>query len=264
MKYKSIFISDVHLGAHCQSEILLAFLKTHKCETLYLIGDIIDLFKLKRRFRFSASQVSVIQKILKLSKKGTKIKYVLGNHEADLRKFLKYNINIENIEIANEFIHESVDGKKFLIIHGDFFDFLSTHAKWLIYLGDHAYTMALHLNDTINFARRKLKMPYWSVSKYLKQNVKEAVGFIFKFEETMSEYTKKRGYFGCIAGHIHFAEMKFVDGVLYMNDGDFQESCTAIGETYCGDFVLLQYLSGNWITTATYDMKTGTITQEQK
>ena len=156
--YKSIFISDLHIGSHCQSEILLNFLKTHKCETLYLVGDIIDFFKLKRRFKINTSQVNVIQQILKLSKKGTKIKYVLGNHDADLRSYLKYNINIENIDIANEFIHYGVDGEKFLVIHGDFCDFLSTSAKWVTYLGDYAYTAALHFNDMVNFIRVKLNL----------------------------------------------------------------------------------------------------------
>jgi UDP-2,3-diacylglucosamine pyrophosphatase LpxH len=258
--YKSIFISDVHLGSkHCQADILLKFLKEYKCETLYLIGDIIDFWKLKRKFRITAQQVAVIQKILKLSKKGTAIKYVLGNHDADIRPFLKYNINIENIEIKNEFIHETVDGKKLLIIHGDFCDFLCTSAKWVTYLGDHAYTVALHFNDMVNFIRRKIGLPYFSVSRYLKQNVKEAVGFVFDFEKTISTYTKKRGCFGVLAGHIHSAEIKFVDDVLYMNDGDFVESCSAICETYEGDFILIHYSLGKWETIATYDIKTGTV-----
>jgi UDP-2,3-diacylglucosamine pyrophosphatase LpxH len=184
---------------------------------------------------------------------------VLGNHDADLRSYLKYNINIENIEIANEFVHECIDGKKLLIIHGDFCDFLSTSAKWVTYLGDHAYTVALHFNDIVNFIRKKINLPYFSVSRYLKQNVKEAVGFVFDFEKTIAEYTKKRKFFGVLAGHIHTAEIKFVDDVLYMNDGDFQESCSAILETYDGDFILIHYSLGEWKTIATYDMKTGTI-----
>ena len=259
--YKSIFISDIHLGStHCQSEILLEFLKEYKCDTLYLIGDILDFFKLKQRFRMPSSQVAVIQKILKLSKKGTKIKYVLGNHDAELRPFLKYNINIENIEIANEFTHYGVDGKKYLVIHGDFCDFLSTHVKWVTYLGDSAYTVALHLNDMVNYIRKKIKLPYWSVSKYLKHNVKEAVGFIFEFEKILANYTKKRGFFGCIVGHIHTPEIKFIDDVLYMNDGDFQETCSALLETYSGDFILIHYVIGRWEVSSAYNMETGIIT----
>lgn len=258
--YRSIFISDIHLGSrHCQSEILLGFLKEYKCDTLYLVGDIIDFWKLKRRFKITSSQVAVLQKILKLSKKGTAIKYVLGNHDADIRPFLKYNINIENIDIKNEFIHKTVDGKDILVIHGDFCDFLSTSAKWVTQLGDNFYTFSLHFNDMVNFLRKKIGLPYWSVSKYLKHNVKEAVGFIFEFEKILANYTKKRRCFGVVAGHIHSAEIKFVDDILYMNDGDFQESGSALLETHDGDFILVHYLSGKWTATATYDMKTETI-----
>jgi UDP-2,3-diacylglucosamine pyrophosphatase LpxH len=263
--YRSIFISDIHLGSsHCQSEILLGFLKEYKCDTLYLVGDIIDFWKLKRRFKITSSQVAVLQKILKLSKKGTTIKYVLGNHDADIRPFLKYNINIENIEIANEFVHESVDMKKYLVIHGDFCDFLSTSAKWVTYLGDHAYTVALNFNDMVNFIRKKIGMPYFSVSRYLKQNVKEAVGFVFDFEKTIAEYAKKRKFAGVIAGHIHTAEIKFVDDILYMNDGDFQESCSALCETYEGNFIIVHYILGKWTTTDIYNIANNTVSNIAK
>jgi UDP-2,3-diacylglucosamine pyrophosphatase LpxH len=259
-QYRSIFISDLHLGSrHCQAEILLNFLKTYKCDTLYLVGDILDFWKLKRNFKIPSEQVAVIQQLLKLSKKGTKIKYVIGNHDADIRPFLKYNIAIENIELRNDFIHESVDGKKYLVIHGDFCDFLSSSAPWITYLGDYAYTAALHFNDLVNFIRTKCNKPYWSISRYLKHHVKEAAGHIFDFEKILAAYSKKRGCVGCIAGHIHTAEIKFIDDVLYMNDGDFQESCSALLETYEGDFILVHYSLGEWVTTSTYDIKSGTV-----
>lgn len=253
-KFKSIFISDIHIGSsHCKAEQLLEFLKTNKCETLYLIGDILDLWKLKKNFNIPKQQVSVIQHILKMSKKGTNIKYVLGNHDSDIRPFLKYNILIENIEIRNEFVHEGIAGKRYLITHGDLFDFLSTSVKWITHLGDYAYTVALHFNTFFNYIRKKLNLPYWSISRYLKNNVKEAVSFIFEFEKILSEYAKKRGFDGVIVGHIHSAEIKKVDDIIYMNDGDFVESVSAIVETYDGIFILMRFDMGEWITVSTFD-----------
>lgn len=241
-QYKSIFISDLHIGSkHCKSSLLSTFLKHNECETLYLVGDIIDGWKLKTGCNIPKDQVKLIQQLLKRIKKGTNVRYVVGNHDEFIRPFLKFNISIENLEIYNEFIHEGINGKKYLVTHGDLFDRITKAAKWLCYLGDGAYTVALNINTLFNHLRAFFGMPYWSLSKYLKHNVKNAVSFIFEYEHALASYCKKRKYDGVICGHIHTAEMKIIDEVEYMNTGDWVESCTAIVETYDGEFHLIHW-----------------------
>lgn len=246
IKYKAIFISDVHIGTkHCKAELLSSFLKHHDSEQLYLVGDIIDGWKLQSGCNIPKNQVQLLQKILKKIKKGTTVRYVVGNHDEFIRPFLKFNISIENLEIYNEFIHESINGKRYLVTHGDLFDRITKAAKWLCYLGDSAYTLALNINTMFNHIRSFFGFPYWSLSKYLKHNVKNAVSFIFEFEHALVEYCKKRKFDGIICGHIHTAEMKLIDNIEYMNTGDWVESCTAIVETYDGEFQLIIWKGEN-------------------
>ena len=248
MKYKSIFISDVHLGTNdCKAELLNNFLKNNSCETLYLVGDILDIWKIQQnKWRWKQSHTNVIRRILGYSKRGTRVIYIAGNHDEFLRPLMPYNIGFGNIEIANQVEHQGLDGKRYLVVHGDMFDGITRLAPWISFLGDKAYDIILTINTKYNWLRHKLGFGYWSLSRYLKHRVKKAVDFIFHFERNLSDYCKKRGFDGVICGHIHHAEIKDINGTIYMNDGDWVESCTA----------LVEHMDGKWeIVTWTEEKK---------
>lgn len=242
-RYRSIFISDIHLGTKdCKADLLCNFLKHNSANTIYLIGDIIDGWKIQsNNWKWKRSHTNVIRHILNHSKKGTKIVYVIGNHDEFLRPLLPYRITLGKIEICNKFIHFGVDDKRYLVIHGDLFDGISTLAPWVGYLGDKAYDLLLYLNTQYNWIRHKCGFGYWSFSKFLKHKVKGAVDFIFQFEKSLVDYCKRKKYDGVIAGHIHHAEIKDIDGVIYMNDGDWVESCTALVEHFDGTFEIIHW-----------------------
>jgi len=231
MKYKAIFISDIHLGTKdCKAVQLNEFLKNNTCETLYLVGDIVDAWKIQQnKLKWKDSHTQVVRRLLKLSKK-TKVVYVTGNHDEFLRPMIKYAANFGNIQLCNQATHFGVNGKKYLVVHGDLFDGITTLAPWLSFMGDKAYDFALNLNTRFNWVRHRLGFKYWSLSKWLKFRVKGAIDFVFKFEKTITDYAKKKGYDGVICGHIHQAEIKEVNGITYMNDGDWVESLTALVE----------------------------------
>ncbi len=241
--YRSIFISDVHLGAKdCKAQILNNFLKHHSCEQLYLVGDIIDGWKIKQnKWRWKQSHTNVIRRILGHAKRDTKIIYVLGNHDEFIRPFLNYNINFAMITVCNQFDHIGQDGKRYLVIHGDLFDGITRLAPWLSFLGDKAYDIILSINNRFNWILHRMGIGYFSLSRYLKHKVKKAVDFIFEFERTLAGYCKKRGYDGVICGHIHHAEIKLIDDVIYMNDGDWVESCTALIEHHDGSWEIITW-----------------------
>jgi UDP-2,3-diacylglucosamine pyrophosphatase LpxH len=241
--YKTIFISDVHLGSKdCKADLLLQFLKSHKCETLYLVGDIIDAWKMQQnKLSWKQSHTNIVKKILGLSKKGVRVIYVAGNHDEFLRPMIPYAANFGNIKLCNMTCHEGIDGKRYLVIHGDLFDGISSLAPWINFLGDRAYDLVLGLNNRFNWIRHRLGFGYWSLSKYLKLKVKGAIDFIFKFEHNITDYCKRKKYDGVICGHIHNAEIKTVNGVSYMNTGDWVESCTALVEHYDGRWELLTW-----------------------
>lgn len=239
--YKSIFISDIHLGARgCQADALCSFLKEHTCDNLFLVGDIIDGWQLKKRWYFPQSHANVIRRILTAAKRGTNVYYILGNHDEAFRKFLQFDIEIGNITLLDRFDYTAVNGKKYLIIHGDFFDALMVSNKWLMHIGDNVYNLMIWFNTHFNSVRLKLGMKYWSLSNWLKQNTKEALNFIHNFEGHVSGYCKDHNYDGIICGHIHTAEIKLIDGIEYMNDGDWVESGTAIVEHTDGVFELIK------------------------
>jgi UDP-2,3-diacylglucosamine pyrophosphatase LpxH len=242
-KYRTIFISDVHLGTKdCKAELLNNFLKHNSCEKLYLVGDIIDGWKVQQnRLRWKQSHSNVLRRILGFSKHGSQVIYVAGNHDEFLRTFIPYGIGLGNIVICNHIEHIGVDGKHYLVVHGDMFDGVTRLHKWISFLGDRAYDVVLRLNSKFNWIRRKLGFGYWSLSKYLKHRVKKAVDFIFQFEKNVSLYCKKKGYDGVICGHIHHAEIKEIDGIIYMNDGDWVESCTALVEHYNGKWEIITW-----------------------
>lgn len=234
--YRSIFISDVHLGTKdCKAEQLNNFLKHNTCNTLYLVGDIIDAWKIKQnKWRWKQSHTNVIRRILGHAKRDTRVVYVLGNHDEFLRPFLQYNLNFGMVEMHNQIEHIGADGRHYLVVHGDLFDGITRLAPWISMLGDRAYDFILAVNSRFNWIRHRFGIGYWSLSLYLKQRVKKAVDFIFQFEKNLSAYCKKRGFDGVICGHIHHAEIKDIDGVVYMNDGDWVESCTALVEHHDG------------------------------
>ncbi len=227
--YRSIWISDVHLGTRgCKAEFLLDFLKNTESDYLYLVGDMIDGWRLKRSWYWPQAHNDVVQKLLRKARKGTKVVYVPGNHDEFARDYVDFHFG--DVEVADEAVHTMLDGRRFLVLHGDQFDGVVQYAKWLAHLGDHAYTLALGINHWFNWARRKLGYPYWSLSAYLKHRVKNAVQFIAKFEEAMADMAAKRGVEGVICGHIHHPEIRQFAEVCYANDGDWVESCSALVE----------------------------------
>ena len=237
---RALFISDVHLGTRgCQAELLLDFLKHHESDYLYLIGDIVDGWRLKRSWFWAQSHNDVVQKILRKARKGTRVVYVPGNHDEAARDYC--GLNFGGVQVMREAIHEGADGKRYLILHGDEVDGVVRYAKWLALLGDWAYNMALRLNHWFNVARRALGLPYWSLSAWLKHKVKNAVEYIGNYEKAVAEEARKRGVDGVICGHIHHAEIRDFDGILYCNDGDWVESCTGLVEHHDGRLEIAQW-----------------------
>ena len=241
--YRSIFISDVHLGTKdCQAGKLNNFLKHNTCDTLYLVGDIIDAWRIQQnKWRWKQSHTNVVRRVLGHAKRGTRVVYVAGNHDEFLRPMIPYGFSFGLVEIHNQIEHIGADGKHYLVTHGDLFDGITRLAPWLSFLGDKAYDFVLMLNSKFNWFRHKLGFGYWSLSRYLKHRVKKAVDFIFQFEKNLAGFCKKRGYDGVICGHIHHAEIKDIDGVIYMNDGDWVESCTALVEHWDGRWEIITW-----------------------
>jgi UDP-2,3-diacylglucosamine pyrophosphatase LpxH len=238
--YRAIWISDIHLGTSgCKAEFLLDFLRVNESDQLYLVGDIVDGWQLKRGWYWKQSHNDVVQKVLRKARKGTKVTYIVGNHDEVLREFL--GLRFGEILIENEVVHELRDGRRLWVTHGDLFDGVIQYAKWLAYLGDTAYTMALKVNDHFNYLRHKMGMSYWSLSQYLKHRVKNAVSFITAFEEALTTEARRRGYDGVVCGHIHRPEIREIDGTLYCNDGDWVESLSALVETHEGELKLVYW-----------------------
>lgn len=238
--YKSIWISDLHLGAKgCSAHELLSFLRHTESDQLFLVGDIIDMWQMSKKPYWPKAHNEVIQKILRKSRKGTNVVYVPGNHDEKVRDFLPFALG--DIECVDEYEYTTVTGKRMLVTHGDLYDIITTYHKWLAKLGDWGYVTLIEVNRHLNWLRRKLGFGYWSLSKYVKTKVKNAASFIGKFEESLAEACKLRGFDGIIAGHIHHAEIRNVDGIIYMNDGDFVESRTALAELHDGTFKILEW-----------------------
>lgn len=227
--FRTLFISDVHLGTKgCQAEMLLDFLRFHEADTLYLVGDIIDGWRLRSAWYWPQHHNDVVQKLLRKVRKGTRIIYLPGNHDEFLRDY--YGTHFGGIEVVEQVVHEAADGKRYLVIHGDVFDVVVRHAKWLALLGDGAYTFALGVNTYVNWVRRKLGLTYWSLSQWAKMKVKSAVNFVGKFEQALTDEARRHKVDGVICGHIHHAAVHDRLGVRYINCGDWVESCTAVAE----------------------------------
>ncbi|MCZ8233850.1 MAG: UDP-2,3-diacylglucosamine diphosphatase [Inhella sp.] len=229
LRLRTVWISDLHLGTPgCQAQALLHFLRHVDCDTLYLVGDIVDGWQLRRHWFWPQAHNDVVQKLLRKVRKGTRVVFVPGNHDEFARKYLGHSFG--GIEVLGEVIHTLADGRRLWVTHGDHFDGVIQIAKWLAHLGDWAYTRALEANHALNSLRARLGLPYWSLSRYLKLKVKRAVAYVDDFERAVAREARARGLDGVVCGHIHHAELRDIDGILYANDGDWVESLTALAE----------------------------------
>ena len=241
-RHRTIFVSDTHLGTRgCKAELLADFLAHNACDTLFLVGDIIDGWQLKRRWYWTPAQTTVVREVLRKVDEGTRVIYVPGNHDEFLREYC--DRELAGIEVLREAVHETADGRRLLVIHGDQFDGVIAYAKWLAYLGDWAYAITLALSDRVHVMRRTMGLPHWSLSQFLKQKVKNAVEYISRFESAVARAADARGVDGVVCGHIHHAEIRQIGGVLYLNDGDWVESCTALVEDARGNLEILRWAS---------------------
>ncbi len=237
---RTLFVSDLHLGTRgAQAEMFLDFLKHHQADTIYLVGDIVDCWRLKRGWYWPQSHNDVVQKLLRQSRKGVRIVYVPGNHDEVLRDYT--GTHFGGIEVVHRAVHTTTEGKRFLIIHGDEFDVVVRYAKWLALLGDWAYVFALMLNTYFNVARRKLGFGYWSLSAWLKLKVKNAVNFIGEFENAVSDEARQSRVDGVICGHIHHASDRPIGDIRYLNCGDWVESCTGLVEHHDGRLEIIDW-----------------------
>ena len=237
---RTLFLSDIHLGMRAsQADQLLDFLRVHEAETIYLVGDIIDGWALKGGWYWPQTHNDVVQKLLRKARKGARIIYLPGNHDEFLRDY--YGTHFGGIEVQETAIHETADGKRYLVLHGDAFDFVIRHARWLAHLGDAAYDAALFLNRIATGIRRRLGLPYWSLSAWAKLKVKNAVNVISAFEEALVKEARRVGADGVICGHIHHAVSNRIDGVHYLNTGDWVESLTAVVEDHAGRFEIIRW-----------------------
>lgn len=240
-RYRTLFLSDVHLGTpDCQAPMLLDFLREHDAATIYLVGDIVDCWRMKRRgFYWPQSHNDVVQKLLRKGRAGARIVYVPGNHDEVLRQY--QGVHFGGIEVCDRVIHETADGKRLLVLHGDQFDMVVLNHKWLAHLGDWAYAVAMWANKWLNRGRRLLGMEYWSISKWAKLKVKRAVNHIGDFETVLAEEARKEGADGIVCGHIHHAANGMIGSVRYLNTGDWVESCTAIVEHEDGRLEIIDW-----------------------
>ena len=241
-RVRTLFISDVHLGTRtAQTEHLLLFLAQYDADTIYLVGDIIDFWKVRRGPHWAQSHNDVLQKLMRRVRKGTRLVYIPGNHDEGLRDYV--GLHFGGIEIHRDAVHTTARGRRYLVMHGDEFDVVVRAARWLALLGDRGYELALWLNNPLNWLRRHLGLGYWSLSAYLKGRVKSAVAFIGAFEEAVATEAGRRNVDGIICGHIHHAADRRIGEVHYLNCGDWVESCTAIIETLDGQLRVIQRMA---------------------
>lgn len=241
VRVRALFISDVHLGMRgCQADQLVEFIRCYDPEVLYLVGDIVDGWALKSSWFWPQLHNDVVQKLMRKARKGTRIIYIPGNHDEFLRDY--YGTHFGGIEVMKDTVHEGLDGRRYLVVHGDLFDVVIKHARWLALLGDKAYDFAIAANTVFNRVRRRLGLPYWSLSQWAKLKVKNAVSFIGDFEKTLANEAGRHSCEGVICGHIHHAAIEIYHGVRYVNCGDWVESCTAAVEHLDGRFEIIRWI----------------------
>lgn len=231
---RAIFLSDVHLGTRaCQADSLLAFLREHESEYLYLLGDIIDFWAMNRSVQWAGSHNTVVQKVLRRARHGCKVFFIPGNHDEALREYA--GIALGDIRVESEWIHEALDGRRYWLVHGDEYDQVTRHHRWVAVLGDVGYDALVRINLLLSRVRRLLRRPgYWSLAGYAKQKVKKAVSFIFDFEDAVAHAAQQRGVDGVVCGHIHWPADRRIGGVRYLNCGDWVDTCSAIVEHFDG------------------------------
>ncbi len=240
MRVRTIWISDIHLGTRdCQAEALLDFLRHTDSETLFLVGDVVDGWQLRRHWHWPQTHNDVVQKLLRKARKGTRVIFIPGNHDEFARRYVSHNFG--GIDVADEWLHTTVTGQRLWVTHGDLYDGVIQCARWLALVGDVAYEFTLKVNRWFNRARARLGLPYWSLSKYLKLKVKRAVSYLDDFEQALARQARQRGADGVVCGHIHHAEMRDIGGVLYCNDGDWVESLTALVEHADGRLEIIDW-----------------------
>jgi len=241
VRLRCAFISDVHLGTKgCRAELLLEFLRSIEVDTLVLVGDIVDLRSMSRSFFWPQTHINVLRAILGKAKHGTRVIYIPGNHDEVFRELVGSVFG--NLEIHREYVHETADGRRLLVLHGDEFDSVVKCSRWLTNLGTWVYDVLLRLNRHVNQVRRAFGFPYWSLATYVKSRIKNAVEYISKFEDAVAFAARRRDMDGVVCGHIHRAKVAMIDGVLYCNDGDWVESCTSLVENMKGHLSLW-----NWV-----------------
>lgn len=239
-RYRTIWISDIHLGTKgCNAGLLIDFLDHTDSDTLYLVGDIIDGWRLKKKFYWPAAHNDIVRRILKRARRGTRIVYIPGNHDEMFRQFT--GMNFGGVEIRRAAFHTTADGRRLMVLHGDEFDAVMLAHRWLAFVGDALYHLLMGLNHWVNVVRRLFDLPYWSLSKVAKHKVKNAVEFISRYEEVVARAAGERGVDGVVCGHIHTAEIRDFDGIEYYNDGDWVEGCTALVEHFDGRMELLHW-----------------------
>ena len=239
-RYRSVWISDVHLGTRgCKAEMLVDFLRAIECDHLYLVGDIIDGWSLRKGWFWPDAHNEVVRRILKIAHRGTRVHLLVGNHDEVLRDYA--GLSFGGVELATEAVHTTADGRRLLVTHGDAFDGVVLYARWLALLGDKAYSLLLRANILVNFARRRMGLPYWSLSACLKRRVKNAVQFVCNFEQALAREAHSRGFDGVVCGHIHWAEIRTIGEIAYFNDGDWVESCTALVEDHAGAMAIVEW-----------------------
>jgi UDP-2,3-diacylglucosamine pyrophosphatase LpxH len=232
-RYRTVFLSDIHLGAReCQAERLLDFIRQMDCEQLYLVGDIVDGWRLSQGWYWPQAHNDVVQKLLRLARKGVRVTYVPGNHDEFVRDFC--GVHFGGVLVAREAVHLTADGKRYLVVHGDDFDGVVSQARWRAFLGHHAYRALLAANTAWNRLRRRAGLGYWSFAAFLKSRVKSAAAFIARFEAALAEEAARRGCDGVVCGHIHHPAHRMIGAIAYVNDGDWVESCTAAVEHFDG------------------------------
>lgn len=239
-RFRTIFFSDVHLGTRtCQADALIAFLREHEADTVYLVGDIVDFWRIRRGTVWPQAHNDVLQEILKKVRAGTRVIYIPGNHDDGLREYC--GTQFGGIEILLNTVHTSATGKRYLVMHGDEYDVVVRNARWLAFVGDRGYAMSLAMNVPLNWVRKKMGLGYWSLAAYLKNRVKSAVCHMGEFEQSLAEQAGQHDVTGVICGHIHRAASKDIAGIHYLNCGDWVESCTAIAENDEGEFLIIDW-----------------------
>ena len=239
-KYRTVWISDVHLGTRgCNAEMLVDFLRSFEAETLYLVGDIVDGWRLRKGWYWPDAHNEVVRRILKAAHRGTRVVFVTGNHDEMLRDYA--GMNFGGVELVLEAVHTTADGRRLLVTHGDSFDAVVLYHRWLAIAGDQAYMLMMRVNIAYNAVRRAMNLPYWSLSAYLKKRVKNAVAYVCSFEEAVAHEAILRGFDGIVCGHIHCAEIRQIGDITYYNDGDWVESCTALVEDFAGQMSIIDW-----------------------